>query len=315
VDEDSAYALTNKGILACVDARNGRLRWQKHLAQEYDALDPYYGFSTSPVIDGDLVILNANASGMAVDKRTGRLAWTSEKPPAQRLIAELGTDNGVTYMSPALFEQGDRRLALVSSWQGLFAVDVKTGQPAWRYPWQNYNINKTPDPVVVGSRVLLVDDSRIGRGARFSTLLDVSGHEPRVAWESEALYSDVCTPVVLDGYAYCEHGGCYPNSPTSSLRCIELATGRLAWEHFPQGRKSKEWISLVIADGKLIVLTASGRLQVAEASPQGWRPIAGCQLPKGNKRLMRYWTVPVLSHGRIYCRGYDGSLACIDVRP
>jgi outer membrane protein assembly factor BamB len=83
VDGDAVYALSFEGVLYCIDSRNGRQRWRKDLVADYWAVRPYYGFAGSPVIADDLIILNANSTGMAIDRRTGDLVWTSDPPPRQ----------------------------------------------------------------------------------------------------------------------------------------------------------------------------------------------------------------------------------------
>ena len=66
------YALSIEGILLCLEAKNGKLRWKKDLVSEYDVVKPYFNFVGSPVIEGDLIILTANTSGIALDKKTGK---------------------------------------------------------------------------------------------------------------------------------------------------------------------------------------------------------------------------------------------------
>jgi hypothetical protein len=46
-------------------------------------------------------------------------------------------------------------------------VDVMSGQPRWAYGWQNYNLNRTPDPVLSGSLLLLADDNKGNLGETF----------------------------------------------------------------------------------------------------------------------------------------------------
>jgi outer membrane protein assembly factor BamB len=147
-----------------------------------------------------------------------------------------------------------------------------------------------------------------------STLLAVSDAGPQLVWQSLALHSDVCSPIVIDGCIYGVQGGPYSLSSFASLRCVELESGRLLWEEHPLPYVSKEWISLSAADGKIIMLTESGLLRVIEATPAGYREISGCRLPKGEKRYMKYCTPPVLCNGRVYCRNFTGELVCVDLR-
>ena len=67
--------------------------------------------------------------------------------------------------------------------------------------------------------------------------------------------------------------------------------------------------SVTVADGKLIVLGEKGNLVVAQASPEGYKPIAQATVLTG-----KCWTVPVLANGRIYVRNAKGDVVCLDVR-
>jgi outer membrane protein assembly factor BamB len=66
--------------------------------------------------------------------------------------------------------------------------------------------------------------------------------------------------------------------------------------------------SLMIADGKLIILGEKGTLVIAEASPEGFKELASAKILTG-----KCWTVPVLANGRIYARNAAGQLVCLDV--
>jgi outer membrane protein assembly factor BamB len=89
-----------------------------------------------------------------------------------------------------------------------------------------------------------------------------------------------------------------------ALKCVEFATGTQKWSQPGVGSGA-----LIVADGKLIVLTDRGELQVAPASPDGFKPTSRAQVLGG-----KCWTVPVLANGRIYARNARGDVVCVDVR-
>jgi outer membrane protein assembly factor BamB len=66
--------------------------------------------------------------------------------------------------------------------------------------------------------------------------------------------------------------------------------------------------SLMLANGKLIILSEDGKLVIAEASPDKFKEISSSRILTG-----KCWTVPVLANGRIYARNADGRLVCVDV--
>jgi outer membrane protein assembly factor BamB len=253
---------------------------------------------------------------MALDKKTGRLAWGSEPPPVDDLLDRITDDNGATYMTPVVYEYAGNRFAMIYGWKGLCSVDVKTGKTNWVYPWSNYNNARTPDPVIFDGQVFLADDCLEGNelGKRFSTLLSLSAEGPSVVWKSYNFYSDIASPIVFGEYIYGVYGGKYRTSVLSSVRCINSKNGELVWEHHPLVKRSSKWISLSAAKDKLFVLYESGRIEIIEATPKGYQVISGCELPKKSDEAVRYATAPVLSKGRLYCRNFSGTLLCIDLR-
>ena len=118
-------------------------------------------------------------------------------------------------------------------------------------------------------------------------------------------------PVLIDGYLYGCNGG--PESKQGTFCCLDAATGELMWEEDlrAEGKPKTETVSLIAADGKLIILEDTGILRIAEASPSSYKEISSCELPA--KKMHQWWMYPVLYKSRIYCRNINGDLVCIDV--
>ena len=313
VDDDSVYTLSKEGILLCLNIMNRKLRWKKDLVADFGAVKPYYGFAGSPVIEGSLVVLTANTSGMALNKNTGELVWGSTKPPRTFPSYDSDTTTGTEYTTPVLFSHGGERYALISSYAGLHAANVKTGVLRWIHPWELYFGSLEADPLVVGNRIY-VDGDCTRKKTPSSLLLQMTDGRPTVLWASPDLVTDTTNPVLVDGYLYGCHGGPGAWSPPASLRCLELETGRLMWQDTLGEPPRKGVFSLMAADGKLIVLNDKGILFIAEASPAGFKPISKADVLRGEKTIRMFYTPPVLCNGRIYCRNHAGELICIDVR-
>lgn len=309
VEEDSVYALNKDGLLFCLDARNGKLRWKVDVVAEHRALKPYYGFAGSPVVEGDLVILTANTAGMAFDRRTGKLAWSSDPPPKEARYAET---NGTDYSTPIVYTEAGRRAALLYSWNGLSSVEAGTGELLWVFRWNFYFV-QVAEPVLIGDQVLLTADWAADY-SRQSVLLKRQEGTPAVVWRSRDLFCDISTPVILDGCIYACYGGPHTASPYASLRCTDLKTGKMVWENFLEGQRSTRAVALMATDGKLLVLTRKGTLYIANASPAGFTPLSQCDVLAGKDAIRMFYTPPVLCNGRIYCRNYAGECICIDVR-
>ncbi len=307
------YTLSHEGMLFCLKVKNGKLRWKKDLVADYGAVRPLWGFAGSPVIEGELLILTANTAGMALNRKTGQVVWSSDKPPKK--FQTLNTETtGVDYSTPVIYDHEGKRYALITSWKGVSSVEVETGKPLWLNEWDSYTGSQVPDPVIIGNKVYVVE-SITSKKSTASRLFEITDEGPTVLWRSPDLYTEITSPVIVDGYIYGCQGG--PYSGTASLRCIDLETGRLIWdESFPDepynplGQKS---ISLMVADGKLIILSAWGMLYIAEATPTGYKEISRCDVYNGEEKIRKFWTPSVLYKGKIYCRNWAGDLVCIDV--
>ena len=140
-----------------------------------------------------------------------------------------------------------------------------------------------------------------------SVLLDIRGREPKVLWQNQSLSSDVSSPVLINGYIFGCAGGPYYNH--GLLRCLDVETGEVMWEEDLE----TETITLMAADGKLIILEDNGTLRIAEATPSSYREISSGDVLDGEQKIRKFWTPPVLCNGKIYCRNYNGDLVCIDV--
>jgi len=301
VEDKYVYALSIEGVLMCLKVKNGRRRWVKDLVNEYDVVEPFYAFSGSPVIEGDLLIITANTSGIALNKKTGERVWGSDIPPDNIIGLIYGT--GPHYATPVLYDYEEKRYAVISSYIGLHAVEVETGKVFWLYEWEPLREVQTTDPLIFDKYVFITQyNEKYG-----SVLLEIEGGEPKVLWESLNMNSNVSSPVMIDGYIYGVDGGPYPQR--GSLQCLDAKTGELMWEEELNG----EPISLMAADKKLIILDEKGTLYIADATPSSYREISSCDVLDGEQKFRQFWTPPVLSNGKIYCRNHYSDLVCINV--
>lgn len=97
-----------------------------------------FGHGASPILAGDTLLMvcdqDTGSFLLAVDKRTGKVLWRTERPHAQR-----GYATPVLYTDP----DGVRQVVVAGSYR-LSGYDLKTGKEIWwirRLPWQ---IKPTP---------------------------------------------------------------------------------------------------------------------------------------------------------------------------
>jgi outer membrane protein assembly factor BamB len=299
IDGDRVYGLQKDGLIFCLRAMNGAVIWEKDLRKDFNLFAPNCGWATSPVVDGSLLLVNANTAEMALDKATGDLKWT---------IPDKNSEWG-SYATPVLSDFNGTRYALFFGPSTLNAVEVTTGKKMWSFAHMDPT-HVVADPIVLGSRVFI-------QVTCSCTLLETAGVAPEVLWSNSEL--DTCMPaaVLVSGYLFGTH---LPYNFTSRsswsnlaqddwpLRCIDWKTGDVMWE------KKMKHATLAAADGKLLVLETDGILHIVEATSASYRELSSADVLKGAKKPRIFGSPPVLYGGKVYCRNFAGALLCLDLR-
>lgn len=284
VDGERVFSLSRQGDVFCFDALTGLVLWSKNVAVEAGVRVPGWGFSSSPMIRGNRLVLNVGQSGLAIDKRTGEILWKSG-------------DSDAGYMTPHPIEIDDRWFALIASGKFYQCVDIETGEVVWKHRWLTTNGCNAADPIVHGNRVFI--SSGYGRGA---ALLSFDATSSQVVWANKEMQNQLNSSVLVDGHIYGFDGD---EGGEVQLKCLEFSSGNVRWSFSGFGAGS-----LLVADSHLILLSEEGELSTAPMSNQLFKPTAKAKILEG-----KCWTVPVLSNGRIYCRNAAGDIACVNVSP
>ncbi len=277
----AVYTLSKSGQVFSLDAATGAVRWTRLLAAD-GLKPPTWGFASSAVVSGDLVLFNVGKGGVALKRADGAIAWNSG----------AGLPG---YASPVLFTRGGVAQVLMFGTDTLRAVEVATGAVRWELPWKTSFGENSPDPLITAEALLV--SSGHGLGTSWFTLGDSGG--PELRWNTTVLGNHLATSVLQGGHLYGFEGRV--NKDAGHLGCLDLATGTEVWSAPVRG-------SLILAGGRLVILTLTGELVVAAAEPGAYRELARAQVLGGT-----CWTAPVLSHGRLYLRNAKGELVCLDL--
>ena len=282
VDGDRVYTLGKRGQLLCLGATDGRVVWQKNVATETKAKSPTWGFAGSPLVIGDKLFVNVGARGTALDKKTGKILWSTGRESS-------------SYSSFVPNVRDGRRELVMFAQKAVVGVDPKTGSVLWSYPWKTRHDSNAADPILIGDKVFI--SSGYDRGC---ALLKIDGNKVAKLWENKNMRNHFNPCVLIDGHVYGFDG----NTGRASFKCLELATGRERWEE-----DSFSGFGAVQAIGKkLLIISNQGELIIADANADAYTEISRAQVT-GPK----CWTTPVLANGRIYCRNSRGDLTCLDV--
>lgn len=288
------YALMPTGELTALQLTDGKPLWTAELAKiaalKNRSQEQYYwGQSASPLVEGDLVIVQPgggeNASVMALNRKSGKVVW------------QLGSD-AMGYASPLAITWKQRRVLIVPTGQAILGVDPGTGKQLFRHPFGNRFDATCSTPAWTGE--LLVVSAAYGVGSSALELIEKDGQvEVREKWKTRDLMS-LMAPLIVDGkQLYGFHG----DLGRFGLRGLDITTGKLLWmEGFP-GR-----ITFVWAEGHLWSITEQGTLQLIAVQEKG-AAIRG-EIP--NLLQAKAWAMPVLLGKRLYLRD-EHHILCLDV--
>jgi len=282
VDGDAVYTFSKNGDAIRFNAETGEIVWHKNLSKELGVKPPEWYFAGSPLPAGDLVIFNAGTYGTALNKTDGRIVWQNGK--------EAGG-----YATGVPFSIGGRPCVAMLVCREFVGLNPATGEVLWKIPWKtSYDINAA-DTIVSGDKVFI--SSGYNKGC---SLYKIAGDNLTEIWQNKNMRNQVNSSVLWKGHLYGFDGDV---GGRGKLACVNFENGEIRWSQDGMGTGS-----LMLADGKLIILGESGKLVIAEASPQKYQELASAQILTG-----KCWTVPVLANGRIYARNAGGRLVCLDV--
>ena len=294
LDGDRLYTICDDtGDIYCLNADNGNIIWKRNVVEEFGTVPPYdgVGYSGSPVIEGNMIILNLNTAGIALNKMSGETIWASGS-------------GRCSFSTPVMFNDGPQRKIALFGARKFFVLDITTGKIEGSFPWETNCNENTADPIVFNGKVFI--SSAYGQGCALLRLTDTN---PQLVWKNMEMSNQFNSDVFLDGYVY----GIDGERPRCSLKCMDFETGKVMWsEKMPFGQ-------IVSVNGKLVVLDEEGRLHIAEASPESYQEIASGLVQRvasrGSGRTRKYWwTNPVLVDGYLYARSDKGDLVCLDMR-
>lgn len=277
VDGDTVFVLDSRGIVAALATSDGTERWRASVTEMCKSKQPYFGFSTSVLVDGDLVLLEGGGpegkSYAALDRKTGSLRWTS------------GDGRGEAgYNSPLLLDRGEQRSYLYLAGSQLRSVD-REGRELWSFPWPAGETHAMP--------VLVPPDRVFASGAEgvgaHLLRVDQAGGQAKVSevWSNPSMRNHFSSSVIHDGHLY--------GFDNATLKAISLADGALGWSKRGFGKGS-----LILADGHLFVLSEAGELVFVQATPKEYLERGRVQALRG-----RCWTAPSLAGGKLYLRNHS----------
>ena len=223
-----------------------------------------HGDGGSPVLHGDLLILNCDGDDVAfvvaIDKQTGKIRWktTRRQPFAQ------------AYSTPLVIRVGDREEVISVGAYRAVAYDPANGREIWRvsYPVRFPDGFSNVMRPVYGAGLLFIS-AGFNIPSFIAVRPDGTGDVTRthVAWTLMRGAPLTPSPLIVGNDLYVV-------SDNGIAQCLDARTGEPYWQRRLKGNHSA---SPVYADGRIYFLSEEGTATVIEPGHQ-FRELASNQL-------------------------------------
>ena len=244
---------------ACLDTATGEALWKR----EDLKCRHFRGPGSSVVLYHDLLILTYDGIDVqyltALDKRTGKTVWKSDRTTAWHDLDENGQpkrggDFRKGFATPLVIDVGGKAQLVSPGSNAVFAYDPDTGREIWRV--RNTAHSPSASPVFGDGMVLAM--TGLGEAEMLAIRPDGTNDvtDSHVAWRAAGKDMPLTpSPVVRDGLLYllADHG---------ALTCLEAGSGKAVWRESVGG----SYMASPLTDGERIyVFSGSGKTTVLRA--------------------------------------------------
>jgi outer membrane protein assembly factor BamB len=292
LSSNRVVALGPKCHVVCADATSGELLWGIDLVGEHGAKVPPWYAGQCPLIDDGRVILapgGPNALLIAVSLESGEVLWKTPNPQGWKM----------THSSVMPMQLDDQSTFVYCGSGGVVGVSAADGRILWETTEWKISIATVPSPVPLpDGRVFLCGGYNAG-----SLMMQIQSTEEgfqavtEYRLKASEFGATQHTPILYNGHLY----GIHPDGP---LVCLSL-DGQTLWS---SEETSFGLGPLLIADNKVFALDDSGKLTMAEATPEAYRPLAQSDILHGHEA----WAPMALAGSRLLLRDME-ELACLEL--
>lgn len=292
VDGDKVYVLSARGNLKCLNTKDGSDVWGVSLTSDFGGSTPYWGYSESPLVDGDKVICTpggGDGAMIALNKKTGETIWQSR----------MFTDK-CHYSSAIAADVNGKRQYIQLVEKAVVGIDAENGGLLWRENWRGRTA-VIPTPIFNDNKVYIT--SGYGAGSMLVDISDASN--PKRLWYSNKMKNHHGGVVLLDGHYY-------GYSDRVGWVCQEESSGDVVWSEKDELGKG----AIAYADGRFYLQAErSGEIVLIAATTDGWKEHGRFRLePQSSNRKPdgAIWVHPVISNGKLYLRDQE-HISCFDI--
>ena len=288
IDGDLLYIYSGKGVVTCMDASNGAVKWKKDVIKDLGGVNIVWGVTETLVIDGDKLFVTPGGpvnNIVALNRLDGKLIWSckAEGEPS-------------AYCTPLLVKLPSRKLLVTMTEKHIVAVDAETGQFLWSQEQTNQYAVHANTPLFYDNSLFCF--SGYGRGG-IKLDLNADGSKATKAWFSQKMDNRIGGAVVVNGYIYGS------GDQNRQWQCIDWKTGEQKYES-----KAISSGNVIYDDGMLYIYSDRGEIALVEPKTDGFNVISKTKLVMGSAQ---HWAHLVINDGRLYLR-HDNTLIAYKIK-
>jgi outer membrane protein assembly factor BamB len=295
------FSLDPKCRFHALDAKTGKIVWQKNLVQDYKATIPGWYAGQNPLIDGDSVLLATGGDALiiAFDQATGKELWRTPNPGKEAMSHSS--------LMPATI--GGVKQYLYLSMKNLMGVAASDGQLLWSVPF-TARIVAVPSPISIGDGRVFVTSGYEAGSAMFQVEKGAAGFSARKLFSltSTQFNSEAQTPILFQNHLFA-----VSSKTRGRFTCLDL-DGKVVWQSpvvsgKPEASRTFGLGAFLLADGMFFILDGNtGMLRLVEASTKEYIELASAQILNGED----VWGPMALSDGKLIIRDMS-QMVCLQV--
>jgi len=287
---DLVYATSGHGRLACFEVATGKEKWAVNMVRDLDGIENEFGYSESPLIDGDDLFCTpggANKNVVALNRFTGKTTWTSKA---------LG--DTTSFSSPIMISLPGRKIFANISRHYIFGLDAKSGELLWSQKLENfkYEGEHCSTPLFTDGFLYYIVEDENGNGA---VKLEISpdGKNIKEMWRNKNATN------AMGGYLKIGNH-LFTTTNKKKLICIDATTGNIV------DSLSSTKGSLIYAGNLFYCYNETGVVKLIKFENSKFAEISKFKVEKGTKE---HFSHPVIANGTMYIR-HGRALMAYDIQ-
>lgn len=243
LDDGKLYCHFGTNGTACVDVATGRVLWTNREMR----LKHENGPGSTPIIWKDYLVFHCDGSDVqyiaALDKRTGRMAWKTDRTGKLNPNPQLKK----AYGTPVVLTLDGTEVLLSTGADWLYGYDPATGKELWKMNYGVLGFSIVPRPVAAHG--MLYFSTSFMQPELLAVKLAGPATTPEIAWRAKKGAPNMPSPIVVGDELYMV-------SDKGIVTCFDAVSGK---QHYSERLGGNFCSSPLLADGRIYVGNREGQ--------------------------------------------------------